>query len=213
MPNHERRKSGADDDFGLDLWRQFTAGITPLRPAVSPLAEDASPAPPSRSPLPQPRTDRSRRQPDEVGSLRPPPQLVPQPAPHPPLAAGIAAGIDQRTLVRLKRGLIRPETQIDLHRMTQAEAHGALIGFLASAQRAGRRCALVITGKGFGSAGAIGVLKSNVPRWLNEPPSRERVLAFAFAINRDGGEGAIYVLLRRLRAEEASSPERSRSRR
>jgi Uncharacterized protein conserved in bacteria len=63
---------------------------------------------------------------------------------------------------------------------------------------------LVITGKGYGSEGAIGVLKTNVPRWINESPNRERVLAFAFATDRDGGEGALYVLLRRLRCGDPS---------
>lgn len=91
---------------------------------------------------------------------------------------------------------------MDLHRMTQAEAHGALTGFLAASQLAGRRCVLVITGKGYGTDGAVGVLKTNVPRWLNDPPNRERVLAFAFAAGRDGGEGALYVLLRRLRSDQ-----------
>ncbi|QNT70367.1 Smr/MutS family protein [Defluviicoccus vanus] len=119
-----------------------------------------------------------------------------------PLAPGSAAGLDQRTLLRLKRGLLRPQTQIDLHRMTQGEAHAALGGFLARAQQAGRRCVLVITGKGYGSDGAVGVLKTNVPRWLNEQPNRERILAFAFAASQDGGEGALYVLLRRLRTSE-----------
>ncbi|NJO56807.1 MAG: hypothetical protein HC834_11345 [Rhodospirillales bacterium] len=122
-----------------------------------------------------------------------------KPAAPAPLAPGLASGIDQRTLIRLKRGQVRPETQIDLHRLTQPEAHAALAGFLTSAQRGGRRCVLVITGKGYGSEGAIGVLRRNVPRWLNESPNRERVLAFAYATPLDGGEGALYVLLRRIR--------------
>lgn len=114
--------------------------------------------------------------------------------------------------MRLRRGQIRPETQIDLHRLTQHEAHDALLRFLAAAQLAGRRCVLVITGKGYGTDGAVGVLKSNVPRWINESPARERVLAFAHAAGRDGGEGALYVLLRRIRGEDppASAPSRRR---
>lgn len=86
--------------------------------------------------------------------------------------------------------------------MTEAEAHRALTRFLAAAQMAGRRSVLVITGKGFRGAGGVGVLKANVPRWLNEEPTRARVLAFTHASRADGGEGALYVLLRRLRSAD-----------
>ena len=70
--------------------------------------------------------------------------------------------------------------------------------FLAASQAAGRRCVLVITGKGYGSGGA-GVLKTMVPRWLKEQPNRGRVLVFCYAAPSHGGEGALYVLLRRVR--------------
>jgi DNA-nicking Smr family endonuclease len=58
---------------------------------------------------------------------------------------------------------------------------------------------LIITGKGYGADGQVGVLKAQVPRWLNEPPNRERVLAFCYAPSNRGGEGALFVLLRRQR--------------
>jgi DNA-nicking Smr family endonuclease len=58
---------------------------------------------------------------------------------------------------------------------------------------------LVITGKGLRADGGGGVLRNAVPRWMNEPPNRERILAFAHATPPDGGEGALYVLLRRTR--------------
>lgn len=111
----------------------------------------------------------------------------------------MAAGLDQRTLVRLKRGLIPPGAEIDLHHATQDNAYRRLARFLAAAQGDGRRCVLVITGKGFGADGRIGVLKAEVPRWLNEPPNRERILAFCHATPPWGGEGALFVLLRRPR--------------
>jgi DNA-nicking Smr family endonuclease len=76
--------------------------------------------------------------------------------------------------------------------MTQAEAHRALDEFLALADAAGQRCVLVITGKG-------GVLRAGVPRWINEQPSRSRVLAVMPAQPKDGGAGALYILLRRRR--------------
>ena len=84
------------------------------------------------------------------------------------------------------------------HGMTQAEAHGALSAYLDRAQGATRRCILVITGKGRVSENG-GVLRTMVPRWLNAPATRARVLAIAPAQPKDGGAGALYVLLRRLR--------------
>src|SRR5437868_6808151 len=68
------------------------------------------------------------------------------------------AGIDRANAERLKRGLHRIEARLDLHGMTQAEAHGALSAFIASSRVAGRRCVLVITGRGCGQS-VPGVLK------------------------------------------------------
>lgn len=195
MPNHSRRKPEASTESDAELWKKFTSGIKPLpRPREERHQKPVAAPPPPRPPL----------VPAERPTAPPPPLARPPAALQQPpaLSPGSAAGLDQRTLIRLKRGLLRPETQIDLHWMTQGEAHAALGQFLAAAQQAGRRCVLVITGKGYRSDGAVGVLKANVPRWLNEPPNRERILAFAFAASRDGGEGALYVLLRRLRSSE-----------
>ena len=101
--------------------------------------------------------------------------------------------------MRLRRGLLPVEGRIDLHGMTQDQAHGALDRYLAASGAAGRRCVLVITGKGYRPDGSTGVLRAAVPRWLNQMPNRERVLAFCHATPADGGEGALYVLLRRQR--------------
>jgi DNA-nicking Smr family endonuclease len=126
------------------------------------------------------------------------PQAVPSSSRRVELGAGYPAGIDKRTVIRLRRGLIPPETQIDLHRQTQEGAYRLLAGFLATSQARGQRCVLVITGKGYGSGGA-GVLKTMVPRWLSEEPNRQRVLAFCHAVTAHGGDGALYVLLRKPR--------------
>jgi DNA-nicking Smr family endonuclease len=106
------------------------------------------------------------------------------------------AGIDRSNAERLKRGLHKIEARLDLHGMTQAEAHQVLTGFIRASRDAGRRCVLVITGRGLSPNGP-GVLKSAVPRWLAEPELRHQVLATAAAQPRHGGTGAIYVLLRR----------------
>ena len=108
---------------------------------------------------------------------------------------------------RLRRGKLAPEATIDLHGLRREEAHQALAAFLGRAQAAGKRCVLVITGKGTDrSAGRpremgeeTGVLKRQVPRWLNEAPNRGRIIAFVEARPQHGGAGALYVLLKRQR--------------
>jgi len=123
----------------------------------------------------------------------PPRRSLPASDPLPPLDR--FAGIDRATAERLKRGRYQVEARLDLHGMTQAEAHRALAGFVAGSRAAGRRCLLVITGHGRISGG---VLKAAVPRWLGEPELRHHVLALAPAQPKAGGSGALYVLLRRL---------------
>lgn len=120
-------------------------------------------------------------------------------------ASGAAArrradgGLDGRQARRLRRGETPIDGRLDLHGMRQEEARRALAGFLAAAQGQGWRCVLVITGKG--QREPLGerrsVLRAALPRWLDEAPNRERVLGFAPARPRHGGDGAFYVLLRK----------------
>jgi len=166
------------------LWRHVIDGVTPLGDGRIPAREDAL----SEEPATANETDRSA-----PPLLRPPPS---QAQDLPRLVPGTVAGIDKRTAARLKRGQVPIEGRLDLHGQTQAEAHRELGDFLADAQDGGRRCVLVITGKGRGAAGG-GVLRAAVPRWLNEPGWRERIVTFCYATPRDGGEGALYVMLRR----------------
>ncbi len=164
-------------------------GVKPLRSRNLPHHEDMI------SPVPEVKKKvRRRTATQEPAALpaqsahRPPPQRV-----H-----GTMAGLDRRTAMKLRRGQLPIEARIDLHGMTQIEAHRALGAFLSNQQAAGRRCILVITGKGSGSGGS-GVLRAQVPHWLNEGGNRELVLAFDYARPRDGGQGALYVLLKRKR--------------
>ena len=106
--------------------------------------------------------------------------------------------LDRRTTERLKRGQIPIEAQLDLHGLTQQEALDALANFLSTAIEAGQRCVLVITGKGTAREGG-GVLRTLIPGWLAEGAYREWVLAAERAQPRHGGDGALYVLLRRQR--------------
>jgi len=100
----------------------------------------------------------------------------------------------------MKRGRLPIEGRLDLHGHRQSEAHRELDAFLARAQVAGKRCVLIVTGKGVGKDEG-GVLRRMVPRWLNEPANRARILAFDQAQPKDGGMGALYVLLKRRRPD------------
>ena len=180
------RKPPEDDDA---LWREVTKSVTPLpgRRAAPP----KPPAPPAADPKPvSGRTDIRR------SAMRAP--LPVSPAPLPPLKPGASPGVDRRTSERLRKGRMEIDGRIDLHGMTQAAAHTALNGFIVQSHRRGRRVVLVITGKGnIGKGG--GVLRAEVPNWLNQEPIREKVLAFFPAQPKDGGAGALYVLLKRHR--------------
>lgn len=111
--------------------------------------------------------------------------------------------MDAKQHVRMKRGKLSPEARIDLHGMTVAEAHPALVSFILGAHADGCRLVLVITGKGKDrdDGGPIptrfGVLRHQVPQWLHLPPLRNAVLQIAPAHIRHGGNGAYYVYLRR----------------
>jgi DNA-nicking Smr family endonuclease len=97
---------------------------------------------------------------------------------------------------RLARGSLLLDRRIDLHGMTQAEAHAALLRFLHAAQGGGAKLVLVITGKG-SRIDDRGVLRRQVPQWLRLPEFRACVLGFESAHPTHGGEGAIYVRIRR----------------
>jgi DNA-nicking Smr family endonuclease len=156
------------------LWRETMRGVKPLRPA--PPDETVALAPKPK------RESKSRRVP-----------AVAKPAASPSARAAKTIGtLDRRTAARLKRGTLPLEAKLDLHGMTQAEAHHALTRFIARAQKHGSRAVMVITGKS-------GVLHGAVPRWLAEGENRDRILAIRRAHAQHGGEGALYLLLRRKR--------------
>lgn len=115
--------------------------------------------------------------------------------PKPRSAPRAAAALEPRLKRRLLRGRLEPDARIDLHGMTQQRAHDRLLGFLGGAQARGHVLVLVITGKG--RSEGEGVLKTMVPRWLAEPAFRELVVAYEHASRHHGGEGALYVRLRR----------------
>jgi DNA-nicking Smr family endonuclease len=155
----------------LRLWRAAMKSVTPYKPQP-PLEEPPPPPAPVAAPAP----------------AEPPPLPVPAPSRKP-------NGVDGQTLKHLSRGERRVEAVIDLHGMTVQVAHSALRRFVELQAAAGKRCLLVITGKG--GPDRPSRLKHEVPLWLEEwkPP----VLAVTNAQPKHGGAGALYVLLQRRR--------------
>ncbi len=142
---------------------------------------EIQPVPPKAKPLPLATAAKAKT---KLGDLEP----------------GKAVDIDKGTAERLAKGRMAIEGRLDLHGLTEAEAHGALNRFLVMSRSLGRRCVLVITGKGVAGKG---VLRTALPRWLNTPDMRPLVLSVTEAQPKDGGSGAFYVLLKRNRAGTA----------
>jgi len=110
---------------------------------------------------------------------------------------GAAVGLDPRLLRRLGAGEYAYQAHIDLHGMTSDEARAAVAAFLVQAYHGGKRCVLIIHGRGRNSKDQIPVLKSRLTSWLARGENARRILAFTSARACDGGTGALYVLLRR----------------
>jgi DNA-nicking Smr family endonuclease len=185
-----RRRQLSDEEEAL--WAGFTRSIKPLKPAKS-VAKTSlkSSAIPSVASTPAP----SQARPQPVAPR------APLPAPSPPLAP-----LGRRLKQRVARGREPIDARLDLHGMTQQEAHAALLRFLHRAQASGVKTALVVTGKGLRKSSSSdgrdadhkpGVLKRQVPLWLALPEFRLLVVGFDDAHVGHGGEGALYVRLRR----------------
>jgi DNA-nicking Smr family endonuclease len=165
------------------LWKGVTRSIAPLRKpspqepdvAAEPMAVVARPKPRGRAAVP-------------VASIAPP-----KPAAPPPLAP-----LTRKAKQRIARGRREIDGRLDLHGMTQAEAHHALFAYLRARQARGCKLVLVITGKGSPGGGeGRGVLKRMVPLWLGMVEFRDLVIGFDPAGPAHGGEGALYVSLRK----------------
>jgi DNA-nicking Smr family endonuclease len=174
----------------IALWIEVAKTVAKRRGATLP----ALAAPPAPAPKGAPKSAPLGGKPPAPAPARRP-AAPPAPQPLPPL---------ERRLKRdLARGRATIDSVLDLHGMTQAEAHSALRGFLMQAQAQGFRLLIVITGKGGrGRAddsmfGEQGVLRRLVPHWLRDPDLRAIVLGFEEAGPAHGGAGALYVRLRR----------------
>ena len=116
-----------------------------------------------------------------------------------PAAPKTIKNLDGRTYERLRRGKLPIEGMLDLHGMTQNQAHQALNNFVMRSYQSNKRCVLVITGKGLRSGGQ-GVLKSRLADWLALEPLNRIVLKHVNARQHHGGSGAFYLYLKRDRS-------------
>jgi DNA-nicking Smr family endonuclease len=186
--NSRRRRLSEDERV---LWGRITRSVMPLR-RRSLLADPDEPVstPTKAKAVPPARAHAAARSPTTPS--KPAPKPVPSLEP-----------LGRRQKQRLARGTLDIEARIDLHGKTQSQAHAALLRFLQAAQRDGAKFVLVITGKGARAQderGERGVLKRQVPLWLKLPEFRAYVVGFEDAHIGHGGEGALYVRLRRARA-------------
>jgi DNA-nicking Smr family endonuclease len=183
-PRRRRALSGEE----VELWEDFTKQAKPLRKTKRAVKETIEPqakpaTPPSLSPKPS------------NAPPRPKPLVAAKPS-APPLAP-----IGRREKSHLARGKKDIDARLDLHGMTQARAHRALLNFLHHASHNGMSFVLVITGKGrtVEPGAERGLLKRMVPEWLGLPEFRSVVIGFEQAHIGHGGEGALYVRVRRAR--------------
>jgi DNA-nicking Smr family endonuclease len=193
-----RRHLTADEER---LWAAVARSVRPLRakPSAAKLPAPKSSAPKSSSPNSS-AAPPAKAVPSKPQRARPSVakhvEHAPPPAAHKAKPPSPASTVARRERQQLARGKAELGGRIDLHGMTQAEAHNALLRFLHRAQAEGAKFVLVITGKG-GPGGDRGVLRRQVPLWLALPELRACVLGFDVAHVGHGGEGALYVRLRK----------------
>ncbi|MDJ0933601.1 Smr/MutS family protein [Breoghania sp.] len=178
------------------LWQQVVKALTPL-PGKSFHAEEPETPPADLNGEVPPSPKRTQIAPSALrprsSTSAPSRKSGPLPAPKVPALAPL----DRRMRQKVARGKTGIDARIDLHGMTQDEAHGRLRRFLSTAQVKGHRLVLVITGKGGRSGSGEGVLRRMVPMWLSRPEFRALVIDFDEADIGHGGAGALYVRVRR----------------
>lgn len=203
-PHGRGRRRHLDDDEA-DIWDHAARSVQPLKRAKHRVHATADPdeapeRPRPKAPQTHSRSAHAKQAESHAGaSVRSAAAKT-----IPPIA-----DFDRKKAKRLRAGRIEIEGRIDLHGMRQDEAHGALVAFLHRAHMRGWRWVLVITGKGKAAVlsddepfdmtreRSRGILRRNVPRWLEEPDLRRLVISFTTAAIEHGGEGALYVHLRK----------------
>lgn len=204
-----RKHLGPEDH---DVWSHTAQSVEPLKRAkgrhhpAAESAQDSLPHTVSKSDAGHLKHPSAKATHSKAAAMKSPP--VPHVSPKlkapPPIAT-----FDRKKVRKIRSGQVDIEARIDLHGMRQDEAHIALVRFLHRCQAKEQRWVLVITGKGKISdrdddapfdmtrQRERGILKRNVPRWLDEPELRHLVVSYTLAAPHHGGEGALYVHLRK----------------
>ncbi|HYC68419.1 Smr/MutS family protein [Brevundimonas sp.] len=176
------------DDLSPDdrrIWARVAGSVTPSKPKKAPriVVGAANPEPAAAPPA---------KGPTKVRGV--PAPYAPPTAP-PARARGLPEELEPRRQRRLSRERDPIEARIDLHGYGRFQAQDALTAFLIGAQARGYRSVLVITGQG--RRGGSGVIRASVHEWLQGPGLRGVVSGFAPAARKHGGDGALYVTIRR----------------
>ncbi|WP_417667924.1 Smr/MutS family protein [Roseibium sp.] len=201
MTGSGKRKKSQLSREDRELWAKVTKTLTPLHPerASQPEADDfetlfEGEAPPDK------------RKKETATAMRAP--SGPKPAAYTPPKPPPLHQLEHRYRKKVVRGVKPIDARIDLHGMTQHQAHERLRGFLYQAQASGHKIVLVITGKGGRGKDRdfrhdhwddMGVLRRAVPQWLAMPDMRSVVIGYEEAHVTHGGSGALYVRIRRRR--------------
>jgi len=187
LPVPPRRKRSLSEEERA-LWESVAKQVKPLRKRPRVVKPPVAP--------PEAEADATSRTVAPAKPM-PPPRIIPPSKPEPPPLAPIG----RRERSQLSRGRKEIDARLDLHGMTQIRAHRVLLTFLQRAHSDGLTFVLVITGKGKvgGAEAERGVLRRQVPQWLSLPEFRSLVVGFEEAHIGHGGEGALYVRVRRVR--------------
>jgi DNA-nicking Smr family endonuclease len=177
MPRRKPRGLRPDEQ---ELWSRVTETAEPIKTPQTLFVNTPETVPP------KPAKTSPNLQPFTIGQKAKPAQTAPSPSTAP-------LAMDRKTYTKMKRGKLSPDAKIDLHGMTQDQAHPALISTILNAHAAGKRLVLVVTGKGKmrDDGGPIpvrtGVLKHAVPQWLGQQPVSQVILQVTQASQNHGG--------------------------
>lgn len=196
-----RRRGLSQDDH--EVWSVVTATAIPLRQPKTSTEFHPEPVVPTVSKPVRPAIRPLTR----IGGAKPEAHITINLATDPMKAAETPGNqMDRRNFERLRKGKIRPDAKLDLHGMTAATAHAELTDFIYRSHAAGKRLALVVTGKGNSTRSEEGImptrqgiLRHSLPHWLNRSDMRGMILEITPAHAKHGGGGAYYVYLRRHR--------------
>lgn len=172
------------DDEDLSVWKETVAGINPL---------------PKRDiPVENRRIKKQSR--EKI-------QTVPLKIYRHQVELGTSSDIDHNTMRRFKRQQFPVEAVLDLHGYNENQAYEAVHQFMTQAFLSGKRCVIIVTGKGLAHPdedffAPKGILKTRVPQWLQDDELRQMILSYIHPSPELGGEGALYILLRRRRHEK-----------